>query len=355
MKVKNNAYVEAVELLSRIAFLLMNRDSEVLYIDRGLSITEVSELLDIPIPLVRRAMVELSSFNERGDKGGLRLYAIEDDEEAFQEMEDMLALYKDKRERAFNSGKLDDKKFYTVLDGYNDAYAMLTAKEYNILRKFLKEKYMSDNILHMDSEDFYKVIPSYTDDAENVISIQRELISAIKCNQDVDITYAGRDKNGKFTIKPLKLIRYSMYGVSYVVTVQDGEIIPYRVDQIKGVTVNSRSNIQIDDMAPMDKLPYVWGMDTRSGEADVVLKVYNHNYGKVIDKVRRDIGYYVQCAGYTVEELPSGDIIVRGHVVGKGAFLNWVRTYGASMVILEPTAWGQDIIGSALRRLKNYK
>ena len=356
MTEQNKGYVDAIELLTQIAFLLINRDSDILFIDRGLTITQVADILDIPINLARRAFVELSSFNDKNDKGGLGLYVIEDENEDIdEELEDILSSYKDKRERAFKSGRFDDKKFYTSLDGYGDAYVMLTAKEYGILRKFLKEKYMSADILHMDAEDFYKVIPSYTDDTERDISIERELISAIKYNQDVDIVYESKGKMENATMKPLKLIRYGLYGVAYVLTIVDGRLYPYRIDSIKNATINTKSNIQIDDRSPLDKLLYIWGMDIVSGEGDVVLKVYNHNYGKVIDKVRRDIAYYVQCAGYTIEQLDSGDIIVRGHVIGRTAFLNWVRSYGASMVILEPTEWGQDIIESALRRIDNYK
>ena len=355
---KNKAYVEAIELLTQIALLLLNRNTGVCEED-SLSIEQVAEILDVPVGLVRSVFVELSSNRGREDKGGFGLYLAEDDLDydgsLFDELDDMLDSHKNIREKAFKTGDLDQKGFYTMLNGYEGAYIMLTAKEYNVLRKFLNEKYMSSDIIHMDEEDLYNVIPTYNDDSEVDISIERKILDAIRKGYDVDIKYDAKDRQGLYTIKPLKIIRYSLYGVSYVLTIVDGELSPFRIDCIKRLVENKKSHIKIDDLRPLEKLPYVWGMDLKSGEGDVVLKVYNHNDGKVLDKVKRDIAYYVQHAGYEVEQLDSGDIIVKGHVIGKSSFLNWVRSYGASMVILEPTSWGEDIIASALRKLNNYK
>ena len=358
--------------------LLLNRDYDDNFADYegGLSIKDISDILDYSVETIRKVISELARFYDASyydeskvkQKWSLRLcYQLPDYELKTGDMEELheiLTSYREKRSRVFSSGRFDNVKFYmTFDDGFvgessivdipsDAAYLMLSANDYNALRNFLKDKYISDDILHMDENDFYNVIPMYTTSTEGNITVEREIAEAIIYKNDIDIEY-GRSGEIK-TIKPLRIVRYSLYGVSYVVTVENGKLAPYRIDRIQKLCVNEKSNIKIDDLTPLATLPYIWGMDSSSGDAEVTLKVYNHNNGKVVDKVRRDIAYYQQKADYRIEELNTGDIIVSGYVIGKNAFLNWVRTYGASMVILEPKEWGQEIITSAKRKLRKY-
>lgn len=356
MTEKNKAYVEAIGVLTDIACLLMNRGYESPFDEVGFTVEEVADKLKLPINLVRKAFAELSSFNEKDEKGGFQLHAVdEDDEDDYERVEEILKSHKVIRERAFKDGDLDQKKFFTRLAGYEDTYVMLNARDYSMLSKFLREKYMSGDVLHMDTEEFYKTIPAYTDDSEGNVSIEREIIDAIRKDSDIELLYNSKGTLTKEIIKPLKLIRYGLYGVSYVITIKDGDISSYRIDSIKEINeLGGRSTIQILDRSSLSKLPYIWNMDTGSGEADVALKVFADLNGKVIDKVKRDLRQYIQDAGYEIEELESGDIIVRGHVIGKSAFFNWVRGYGSSMVILEPREWGVDMIESVKGKLENY-
>ena len=357
MSQKQKPYVDAIELLTDVALLLLNRNNERLCSDGGLTIAEMSDILGRPVTLVRKAVCELAAMNQKDGKGGFYLEPQCEDEQEQDEVYEILTSYANVREKHFKNGSLDNIKLAANLNGYRDLYVMFNSKDYDSLRKFLKEKHFSEDIMHMEAEEFYRTIPNYTDYSKRDTDMERIVLSAIKDDRDINVFYENKYNGKSFetTIKPLKLVRYNFYGVTYIVTIYNGEIQPFRMDYIKRVSIAQASKIKLEDLKPLDSLPYIWGMDVKSGEGDVVLKVYNHNYGKVIDKVERDLRYYFNEAGYTMERNEAGDAIIKGHVIGKNYFLNWVRTYGASMVVLEPREWGQEIILGAKNKLKKYE
>ena len=131
------------------------------------------------------------------------------------------------------------------------------------------------------------------------------------------------------------------------------KIISYRIDRMNNVRITDGESYDVD-MKILDELPYMWSMDFE-GRFDVKIKIYNDNNGKVIDKVKRDLEYHKTSEGpvYKLETVEDG-VIISGKVIGKNAFFAWLRTYGASVEILEPLELRNEMIEEAKNRLKLY-
>ena len=99
------------------------------------------------------------------------------------------------------------------------------------------------------------------------------------------------------------------------------------------------------------KLNSIWGPS--GGEKEVKFKVYNDNGGAVIRKVMRDLQPYIDHAGYQTQTDEEGNLIVTGTVIGTSDFERYVRSYGASIIVISPDKMRESICQSAQDRLRD--
>ena len=356
-----------IERLTDIMSLLINRDCEDFDFS-GLDMAEIARILNVDIQTIRNDMycIYAATRLPKGEgtgkkdipKGRISLdINMEDDID--ETREDLIdAFYDDRNSLSkvdmVNSKKYDDFRYCINADEFSHPlYVSLSSEEYDSLVNMLNENGLGERYINMDSKEYYKICPEYNDYSPSDKEIEDIAIEAIR--QDRYITFEYKSKDNIISIKPLKVVRHSRFGVSYVVTLLEGmdKIISYRVDRMKNVRITDGEAYDVD-MKLLDELAYMWSMDFE-GRFDVKIKVYNDNNGKVIDKVKRDLLYHRNENGpvYSIEEVEDG-IIMSGKVIGRNAFRAWLRTYGASVEVLEPEELRSEMIEDAKKRLEIY-
>lgn len=356
-----------IERLMDIISLLINRDCEDFEF-KGLTIAEIANILGVDQQTIRNDIYYIYAATRlpKGEitgkkdipKGGISL-DINDEDEMDEEREALIDAFYDDRNSlnkvdVVNTKKYDDFHYCINADDFtNPLYVSLSSEEYDSLVNMLEENGLGEKYINMDAKEYYRVCPEYNDYSAADKDIEDVVIEAIR--QDRYISFNYRTPDNKVCIKPLKVVRHSRFGVSYVVTLLEGmdKIISYRVDRMQKVRITDGAEYKMD-MKLLDDLPYMWSMDFE-GKFDVRVKIYDDNNGKVIDKVKRDLEYHKNEKGpvYNIEQAEDG-IIMSGRVIGKNAFRAWLRAYGASVEVLEPLELRNDMIEDAKRRLELY-
>ena len=123
-------------------------------------------------------------------------------------------------------------------------------------------------------------------------------------------------------------------------------ILPYSVKDSK-VKQNIARNI---DEKRFEKM---WGVNYSEKGVKVKLKIFNE--GKVIERVKNDLGSKLNDTNFKFfEENGTEYAIFEDEVIGTEVFLSWVYSYGASMVLLEPRELVDKIIDSIEQRKQQY-
>lgn len=358
---------KVIERLTDIMSLLINRDCDDFEFE-GLTIGEIAKILGVNEQTIRNDLYYIYAATRlpKGEnvgkkdvpKGGISL-DINDMDDMDDEHEDLIDAFYDDRNSLnkvdmVNTKKYDDFHYCVNADNFtNPLYVSVSSEEYDSLVNLLAENGLGEKYINMNTKEYYKICPEYNDYTAADKEIEDIAIEAIR--QDRYLSFEYRTSGERICIKPLRVVRHSRFGVSYIVTLQEGidKIIPYRADRMKKPKIEDGEVCEFD-MKLLEDLPYMWSMDFE-GRFDTRIKVYNDNFGKVIDKVKRDLEYHKNENGpvYKVEEVEDG-IIVSGKVIGKNAFLAWLRTYGASIEIIEPAEFREDMIEEAKKRLKLY-
>lgn len=355
-----------IERLMDIISLLINRDCEDLGFD-GLTIEEISQILGIDEQTVRNDLYYIYAATRlpKGEvigkkdvpKGGMSLDIS--DEELDDNHEKLVdAFYDDRssldKSEMVNARKYDDFHYCVNADDFtNPLYISLSSEEYDSLVNALKENGFSEKYINMDAREYYKICPEYNDYSSADKDIEEIAMEAI--SEDRYISFEYRSEDNKVCIKPLRIVRHSRFGVSYIVTLEKGldRVVPYRTDRMKNVHIVDGEPYEAD-MSILDDLPYMWSMDYE-GRFDVRVRIYNDNNGKIIDKVKRDLEYHKNENGPVYKIENDGDnVIMSGMVIGENAFRAWLRTYGASVEVLEPESLRADMIQEAKSRLTLY-
>lgn len=325
--------------------------------EENLTINKIAERFELPVFCVRNDIAELVKSISKNKSGIFIGYENEE-------------LYVDKRKikKIVKSGKLDDE---LIIVSYEDmqlnAFINLDYKEYAAVLKVtekLKDINNSDkgNVFFSSpkytGEELYKICQDYN--AYSIINnkVHTELIRAIENDEWKKILYKSKKKIEFINIKPIRIVEYESSGRSYVITLKGKKLEPYRLDKIIKVENPDKNiankSVDLSDNPLLEKIDYIWGMDN-SNEFDVKFKVFNDNNGKVIEKVKRDLKHYIDHAGYKIEDLDGGHIMVTGKVIGKSDFERYIRSYGASIVVYEPQEIVDDIIKSNKEKLEMYK
>ena len=335
--------ISIVERIKRVLVTLATAE----VMDERMTIKDISEELNISLQNTRNDIAELIWISNSMKYG----FDVFFDDESLND--DILKLKK-----AIINGNLDDREINFFFGDFEEtAYINLNYKEYDAVLKLcekLKWKIFSKKYT---GEELYKICREYnTYFASNSI-VHANIVEAIENKEWIKITHNKSNVLSFYTIYPIRIIEYESFGRSYVITVQNGEIKPYRLDRIKKVESLKNKPMECEDIKEKDlllkKLDYVWDMDL-NGEFDVKFKVFNDNNGRVVDKVKRDLKQYVERADYRITELDGGHIMVEGHVIGKGAFERYVRLYGASIVVYEPREIAVDIINTNKAKIDMY-
>ncbi len=292
------------------------------------SVKEIAFLLDAPVAVVRKDFVNLHNNVECG----ITFYSNEIEEDEF---EDMIA--------DFESGKYDDVALMAQTTELSDVTLALTQMELACLDEFLDgNPYKSGK--HVN----YVTKPLYYQARANMQVKVEEMQNLIEDGASIRIHYKAKSGNILFLdIHPLRLVHNALDDLYYIVTVQNDEMVSYRLDKVRRFEV-LEEEVPAGNPSVLDKLPQIWGMEI--GEAEYV-KIFIRDEGDVVRKVRRDLADRVNGVWTEVEN----GFIFEDEVIGINHFRNWLNSYGSSVLVMEPVSLRNYIIESAKQRLSKYE
>lgn len=242
---------------------------------------------------------------------------------------------------------------YAAYVSNNYLYVSLTDGEYTALKTFA-QNHQLESLL--DEDVLYRMHPDYNEylimNKENVVTIRE----AIDEGNKIQFQYG---KEGEKTILPIMLYEDANFGYTYVIYQRKRKYHFYRVDRMSDITIvnDGHDKQTMGDMTQEQyndlnrRINSCWG--TSGGEKEVKFKVYNDNGGAVIRKVMRDLQPYIDHAGYQTQTDEEGNLIVTGTVIGTSDFERYVRSYGASIVVISPEKMRESICQSAQDRLRD--
>jgi len=287
------------------------------------TVQDIADILDIPVMVVRKDIMMLHTHKECG----ITFFA--DEEGDVQEL--------------LESDQGNDVLLYANSIFRNEVYLPLSELEFSCLNEFLDGEQFELGQVHKN----YVVKPMYNQARSNMQVKVEQLNQLIQEEQTIKITYKAR--NGKLvfsTIRPLELVHNAMDDLYYVITIQRGTILPFRLDRIRKYEI-SKEKIEVPDNSELLQLPNIWGMEI-GPKIHVKIKILNE--ANVQHKVKRDLA--VRTNGKWTQQ---GDVLYfEDDVIGVNSFRNWVNSYGSSVLVVEPKSLREEIIESAKRRAQFY-
>ncbi len=336
--------------------------------DRPFSISELSELLGVDLPTIRSDIASL--YNKDIDALSI-LTDDEDLDDALFESEPVTV------QNEIKKGKYDDaplmiEKNYEKKDRQVDL--VLNQSEFEALKPFLSEfladadiEIGRDNGISVKNMDYDVLNNDFWASEMSVYQKIDRIRSAIAEKKPLLMSYKrGAAKKIEFNkpVFPVSIIFEKSNRQFYLEAVNlnliNGRYVPwkdretndivhteYRLDRILSLELE-----QNPAMDPINVSPYdwsrVWGLETGRSPVHVKIKIYDE--AGVPERIRRDLG------GRSKETLKKYDgyYIYEDDIVGVNKFRSWIRSYGSSVVVLEPQEIRDKVLESVKEQLKMY-
>ena len=323
--------------LYRLNLLLSLMDSD----EFNYSINELVTLTGIPKTVLYDDIISIMSDMELS----IVLYAVDEDYESFEYSKEFV--------KALRAGKYDDVELAVTVPYQKDISIVLTNREFVALEDFMK----SNNLKLMRKKDNYFIKNNISEINDHDYKIMSELASYIQQGKSCLVVYVSRDKTlYKNVVKPLKIVFDVDNNFTYLAFYNE-RMAFYRLDRIKQVSDAAGEEVVISDELQKEldeKLRILWGAESSEPE-HVKIKIYDE-FG-VADRVKHDLG--AKADGHFTGPFPAEDeeveyYIYEDDVIGINKFAAWVRSYGSSIIVLEPETLARQMVESAEKRIGYY-
>ena len=202
------------------------------------SVKDIAEILDIPVAVVRKDIIMLHTNKECG----ITFFAEDD----FEDISDYLG-----------DGHHDDCPLMAETNVKNDVFLSLTPFELSCLDEFLD----GQNYAKGEINKNYVTKPLFNQAKANMQIKVAELNQLIEQEACIKIQYRTRNKTSiTSVIKPLGLVHNALDDFYYVITIEQGKLVPFRLDRIRSYEI-SKEKVVIDDLSPLELIPQIWGME----------------------------------------------------------------------------------------------
>lgn len=323
-----NSLLSALERLTAITELLYDYEEEY-------SLSDLADYLNVPIGVVRNDLAAIAVSREFCPY----LYS---DEEVYDSVSDPQELA-----QQILKGTLDDIAFHLdcFLPQQDDFLhrISLSLSEYQALENFDTE--FINNAYYPLLEQ-KTICPVLTPKAKEYRSILQHAITNKKAMQ---IKYiSGKGEVFKKTILPVAFSHNVPENLVYVISFENDNYIPYRIDRIEHLRPSFEKMPYPADLRILEKLPYVWGMEYQF-QPDVEpmkVKIAVFDEGNVLYKVRRDISLRPKATLHQEKDY----WIYEDEVIGFHNFRAWVFSFGSSMIVLDPPELRESVIQSYEKR-----
>ena len=296
------------------------------------SIAELSSYLKIPAAVLRNDILTLHK-----NRFLTTTFQPEDEESLAGGGKDF--------ETLLLSGELDEEDL-TMWNGTPKGdYFSLTRLEFDCLNLFLQDR----NYRVGEVKRNYAVKNLYNQAPPGMRVKAKEYARKIEAGELIKITYENRHgKMTEFTFRPEAVVHDAPEDRYYLVYRENGQIRSLRLDRIRRCeTIRVRVSADAGDLS--EQLAIKWGMEN-GPKVHVRLKIRKE--GNVQDKIRRDLEQRGSGSARWSEDDEA--LYYENDVVGMQAFSVWVRSYGSSVLVLEPKALRDKILESARASQRFY-
>ena len=335
--------------------------------EESFSIQELHELLGIDIQTVRNDIASLY-YKDADD-----LMIVGDDEDGdddvFMDADPGLV------QADIKKGLYDQIPFFIMKeseDSLGKVELVLTESEFEAFKPFYSMfaldselEISRDNGITLKNMNYHVGAENFFASRQSFIEKTGLILDALAAKTVLKVTYQKRGDilfdvpiypleivfnkdNKQFYLEAVNLIRHNKR--YYPERDLAGEQIKhslYRLDRIIKVSQDFEKEVVPFDEEPTD-WSGVWGMEYQEKPVHVKVKVYDEF--AVAQRVMRDLG---DRAERTMTKY-DGYYIYEDDIIGQEKFRAWIRSYGSSVVVLEPREIREKVLESVRERLKMY-
>jgi len=315
-----------------------------------ITIREIADALDCQIHIVREDVKLLLEHKVAGLNIEV-LYDMEEENDLFEENEEddvdlqeslMPSWCKD-----ILTGACDDLLLYAM--DFDDEFCTVTL---NSLEKEFVKGCISGNL----TEENIIIKKLNAEDKASFDHIQ-QLDKAIRNNQKVEVVYKSpkseKREQAELTKKeffPIALVKFVDKNIYYVVKIKEGKLIHYRVDRIQSVKLTKETKTYSEEeLSLLEKFDYMWSTENEEEPFEVKLRVTKE--AGVYQRMREELQY----RKYGRWEEDEEYYYYSDKVIGKYSFMQWIRKYGKSVLVMEPLELARGIYEAALLKREMYQ
>lgn len=216
----------------------------------------------------------------------------------------------------------------------------ITAKNKRYSFCYIKESYTNKDISDYDkrkklriSIDNKKIIKLLYQTSNDIQEIETIPLKLIEYNYDDECYLLARKSNDS------DLNKYAIYNVCKI---KKFEELPN-----SSCKINSLTDEETQEINRINK--HIFGMELTDEPINIKIRIENQN--NIVEKVKRDLSSHTDGI-YT----DKGDYVYfEDYIIGSNKFRSWVRSYGSSIIILEPEYLAIEMIKSAKKVIDLYK
>ena len=304
-----------------------------------LTVKQLSEITGFPVTLLQRDLVQLFSNECINDA----LVICEEDN---IDKTDWI-----KQLRAGEKSSCDvrfcvQKDSFWEYDEGEACFVNLSPFEKNVFAKVRQCKGISDAVW---------IKETWTDDNRRLEKLKDRLQAAIVSGYPVTFTYYYNGEESVYqNYSPARVYETmenrQLYLVGYT---EDGKEDIKRLDCISNV-IEQKEDADLYNRGLPEFLDYIWEADAGFKErVNVKIKIFN-NTKNIIPKIEAVVSGRKYAKLYPE---PDNDKVwyYEDTIMGMNSFKRWLRSFGASVVALEPLQLAEDMYQSAVRRLAKYE
>lgn len=261
---------------------------------------------------------------------------------------------------------LSDPKFASLLkSGAYDNYTFRRGSIIDSVEVILSSDELDtlNSFLNKDEGRSFMIKNSNRLRSEDLVDMVNYLLAVIKDGSSIEFSYKAKSQILKKTIRPIKIIHNTTEDTYYVF---DHKGVSYNMDNILPLSIRD-SNVKQNIARNIDEKRFekMWGVNYSENGVRVKLKIYNE--GKVIERVKNDLGSKLNDTNFTLfKQVGNADHIIseseegadyaifEDEVIGTEVFLSWVYSYGSSMILLEPRELVDKVLDSIKKRKEMY-
>ena len=302
------------------------------------SINELEKLTGIPKAVLYDDIISVMSDAELS----IVIYAVDEEYESFE--------YSREFEKELRAGKYDDVEIACSVPFQKDVSVELSNQELVALSDFLKSR----NYKLLGRRENFLIKNNLSEINDHDYRIMQKLSVYIDAKKPCRVVYITRDKNLlSDELYPLKIVFDVENNFTYLAFYND-DLKFCRLDRIKQVE-DSVKNMPFDESKMQEineRLKILWGAEM-SDPVNVKLKIYDEQ--GAYQRVKHDLGSKAEGHLTGPYKSSEGDYyIYEDKVIGIYKFAAWVRSYGSSVIVLEPDSLARMMIESAKKKLDYY-